>query len=229
MGFDTGRTTLRITAIADGYAEETRFVNVMVIDRFRIVVPPPFDLAEGSTYAISVSLSRIEADRDVTVTVTTINPPEEKGIGLTLSTSLLTFTEIGLQTVTVTAESDNKYTGDRSAALIFTASDYATATVTVNIIEDTPQPIGLSGVPTELSLVRFTSTIIEVSVDIAADLTVRAEGTVRLAGGGFAGELRFTGKRTRTDTDRNIQRRQGNRHVHSQRSQEGNRYGSGEC
>ena len=185
-GVDTGRTTLRITAIADGYAEETRFVNVMVIDRFRIVVPPPFDLAEGSTYAISVSLSRIEADRDVTVTVTTINPPEEKGIGLTLSTSLLTFTEIGLQTVTVTAESDNKYTGDRSAALIFTASDYATATVTVNIIEDTPQPIGLNvRSSTELSLVRFTSTIIEVSVDIAADLTVKAEGAVRLTGDGL--------------------------------------------
>ena len=140
-------------------------------------------MAEGSTYAISVSLSRIEADRDVTVTVTTINPPEEKGIGLTLSTSLLTFTEIGLQTVTVTAESDNKYTGDRSAALIFTASDYATATVTVNIIEDTPQPIGLNvRSSTDLSLVRFASTEITVSVRVAADLTVKAEGAVRLTG-----------------------------------------------
>ena len=36
---------------------------------------------------------------------------------------------------------------------------------------------------TDLSLVRFTSTEIGVNVGVAADLTVEAEGAVRLAGG----------------------------------------------
>ena len=178
-GGNIGDTTLTIEATADGYAAETRLVNVMVLDRFRIEArPPTLDLAEGSTYAISVNLSRIEADRDVTVTVTIMNPLE--GSGLTLSTSLLTFTEMGLQTVTVISESDDKYTGDRSATLTLTARGYAMAMVMIDIIENTPQSIKLEGVPTELSLVRFTSTMIGVSVDIDADLTVKAEGAVRL-------------------------------------------------
>ena len=54
--------------------------------------------------------------------------------------------------------------------------------MTVNIRENTPQLIILEGVPTELSLVRFTSTMIGVSVDIDADLMVKAEGAVRLVG-----------------------------------------------
>ena len=180
-GDNIGDTTLTIEATADGYAAETRLVNVMVLDRFRIEArPPTLDLAEGSTYAISVNLSRIEAARDVTVTVTIMNPLE--GSGLTLSTSLLTFSNMEQQPVTVEVPSDDRYTGDRSATLTLTAKGYAMATVMIDIIEDTPQSITLDGVPTELNLVRFTSTMIEVSVDVAADLMVKAEGAVRLAG-----------------------------------------------
>ena len=54
--------------------------------------------------------------------------------------------------------------------------------VTVDIIENTPQPIRLEVLPIELSLVRFTRTMIEVSVDVAADLTVKTEGAVILEG-----------------------------------------------
>ena len=156
-------------------------MNVMVLDRFRIEArPPTLDLAEGSTYAISVNLSRIEAARDVTVTVTIMNPLE--GSGLTLSTSLLTFSNMEQQPVTVEVPSDDRYTGDRSATLTLTARGYVTTMVTVDIIENTLQPITLDGVPTELNLVRFTRTMVGVRVDIDADLMVKEEGAVRLVG-----------------------------------------------
>ena len=55
--------------------------------------------------------------------------------------------------------------------------------MTVNITENDPQQIGLKVISsTELSLVRFTGTEITVRVEVAADLTVKAEGAVRLAG-----------------------------------------------
>ena len=204
-GDNIGDTTLTITAKADGYAAETRLVNVMVLDRFRIEArPPTLDLAEGSTYAISVNLSRIEAVRDVTVTVTIMNPLE--GSGLTLSTSLLTFSNMEQQPVTVEVPSDDRYTGDRSATLTLTADGYAMATVMIDIIEDTPQSITLDGVPTELNLVRFTSTMIEVSVDIDADLTVKAEGAVRLAGDRTLVSSKFRRRESVRDRDRDIRR-----------------------
>ena len=90
---------------------------------------------------------------------------------------------LGRQSITVDTTTDSTYTGDRRRTLTLTADDYATTMVIVTIIENTPQPIGLKVVgSTKLSLVRFTSTIIGVSVDIDANLTVRAEGAVRLAG-----------------------------------------------
>ena len=170
-----GDTTLTITAAAEDYITETTLVSVVVLDTLRVEAEPTtFTLTEDESTQISVSLTRIRADRDVTVTVMTNNPPE--GIGLTLSTALLTFTEIGLQTVTVTATNANDYIGDRSATLILTADGYTTAMVTVNIIEDTPQPIELDvRGSTDLSLVRFTSTIIEVSVEVDATLNVETD------------------------------------------------------
>ena len=96
----------------------------------------------------------------------------------------MTFSSSSLspQFITVQTTTDSTYTGDRRRTLTLTAAGYPSTSVTVNIRENTPQPITLEGVPTELSLVRFTSTMIGVSVDIAADLTVKAEGAVRLAG-----------------------------------------------
>ena len=83
---------------------------------------------DGASTDINVSLNRIPADRDsvnVTATVTSIPP----GSGLTVSTTLLTFTGTETQTVTVTPGDD--YSG--MATLIFTATDYESATVTVDI------------------------------------------------------------------------------------------------
>ena len=173
-----GVTTLTITATADGYSTGTATVIVEVLDLFRIVAPARFDLAERSTSAISVSLSRIRADRD-TVMVT-IKP---EGSGLTVSESSLTFSSSSPepQFITVETTTDNTYTGDRSRTLTLTADDYTTATVTVDIIENTPQPIELRvRGSTDLSLVRFTSTMIEVSVGVNATLNVGTEGAVIL-------------------------------------------------
>ena len=177
-GGEVGATTLRITATAEGYATASTQVSVVVLDSLRIVADTDrLSLMEGGANAeIRVSLNRIDAARD-TVTVT-IKPEES---GLTVSPPVLTFNTTELQSITVDTTTDSTYTGDRRRTLILAARGYVTTMVTVDIIENTPQPIGLKVVgSTKLSLVRFTSTIIRVSVDIDADLTVRAEGAVRL-------------------------------------------------
>ena len=76
------------------------------------------------------------------------------------------------------------YTDIRNEMLRFTADDYSTAMVTVEITDDDLQTIGLivEGT-TERNLVRFATTDITVSVDVATDLTVKAEGAVRLEEG----------------------------------------------
>ena len=179
-GDNIGDTTLTIEAEAEGYTSATTKVSIEVLDLLRIkAMPATFELAEDASTQIRVSLNRIDAARD-TVTVT-IKP---EGSGLTVSPSSLMFSRssLGRQFITVQTTTDRTYTGDRSRMLTLTARGYATTMVTVDIIENTPQTITLDGVPTELSLVRFTSTMIEVSVDVAADLMVKAEGAVRLAG-----------------------------------------------
>ena len=55
--------------------------------------------------------------------------------------------------------------------------------MTVDITEDDLLPIGLIVEPTELDLVRFTNTMIEVSADVDAILNVETEGAVRLTEG----------------------------------------------
>ena len=53
----------------------------------------------------------------------------------------------------------------------------------LHVYDNVLQPIGLEVEgPTELNLVRFTSTMIGVTVGVAADLTVKAEGAVSLEG-----------------------------------------------
>ena len=139
--------------------------------------PGTFDLTEGESTQISVSVSRIEGS-EVTINV---EAPE----GLSVSASELTFSSSSPdpKVITVTAVEDDRYTGDRSKTLTLTADDYPMATVTVNITEDDLQPIGLIVEPTELDLVRFTNTMIEVSADVDAILNVETEGAVRLTEG----------------------------------------------
>ena len=179
-GVNIGGTTLTITASADGYATEEVAVSVVVQDLLRIeAMPATFNLAEGSSRTISVSLTLIEANTTVTVNIAATT-------GLSVMPSSLTFSSSSLepQDVRVTVDDDNKYEGDRSTTLTLTAEGYTTATVTVNITEDDLQPIELMVVgTTERNLVRFSTTDITVSVDVATDLTVKAEGAVSLEEG----------------------------------------------
>ena len=114
-------------------------------------------------------MSRIEAG-NVTVTI------KPEGIGLGVDKLSFTLSSIAPEIVTVDVGNDTNYDGDRSGTLTLTADGYATETVTVNIMEDDQQPIGLSVDPTRLSILRFERTTIEVSVDTAARLTITAEG-----------------------------------------------------
>ena len=150
------------------------------------------EMAVGDSIETSVSLNRIEGGDDVIVTIT-IDP--SAGTGLTVSPLSLTFRTTEAQTVTVTAAArDEFYTGDRSAILTLSARGYVTETVTVTIIEDTPQPvIDLRVTPTDLNLVRFTSTEIEVSVDVDAILDVETTGAVRLTGDSMTDSLDLSG------------------------------------
>ena len=184
-GNDAGNATLTIEAEADGYARGIATVEVNVLSRFRIVaMPDTFDLREDESTQISVSLSRIGVD-DVTVTI------KSEGIGLTVDLTTLTLSDTTARPVMVSVDDDEIYDGDRSGTLTLTAVGYATETITVNIVEDEQQPIGLS-VPTQLSILTFESTAIEVNLDTAARLTIRAEGddnAVRLVVENTRGEL----------------------------------------
>ena len=182
-GLSVGETILTIEANAFDYATETTQVSVTVQSPLFIVAPATLDLEEGSTQSINVSLSRIPEDRG-SVTVM-IEPEEGSELELTVSSPSLTFMTTGSQIVIVTSiNDDDEYTDARNAMLTLTADGYTTAMVTANITDDEPQPIGLDVTgSTNLSLVRFTNTEITVSVGVAADLTVEAEGAVRLADG----------------------------------------------
>ena len=181
-GVGIGRTTLAITALADGYATEEVVVIVEVQNRFRIAATPTvLSLVEGASTEISVSLNRIpEGSDSVTVTINL-----QDGSELTVSSPLLTFTDTRTQTVMVEVTvDDNNYVVPRSEMLTLTADDYTTAMVTVEITDDDLQPIELIVVgTTKRNLVRFSTADITVNVDVATDLTVKAEGVVRLEAG----------------------------------------------
>ena len=157
-GLSVGETVLTIEANAFDYATETTQVSVTVQSPLFIVAPATFDLEEGSTQAINVGLSRIAEDGG-SVTVM-IEPEEGSELELTVSPSSLTFVTTELQQVIVTSiNDDDEYTDARNAMLTLTADGYTTATVTANITDDEPQPIGLDVTgSTNLSLVRFTNT-----------------------------------------------------------------------
>ena len=228
-GLSVGEIILTIEANAFDYATETTQVSVTVQSPLFIVAPATFDLEEGSTQAINVGLSRIAEDSG-SVTVM-IEPEEGSELELTVSPSSLTFVTTELQQVIVTSiNDDDEYTDDRNAMLTLTADGYTTATVTANITDDEPQPIGLDVTgSTNLSLVRFTNTEITVSVGVAADLTVTAEGAVRLAGDRTLVRTNLVAMGSTRIEISGAGEGDGTVQIHSQRSQEGNRYGSGEC
>ena len=191
-GVGIGRTTLTITASADGYAIGTATVMVDVLNRFRIgAMPARFNLAEGSSRTISVSLNRIpEGSSSVTVT---INLPE--GSGLTVSTSLLTFRTTVARTITVTATNNNDYTGNRDVTLTFTATGYTTATVTIRIIDNEAPPvesplIGLSVSSSRLNIASGMSDVLTVAVNAGTvtEITISSSvtGIVRVSPESFS-------------------------------------------
>ena len=177
-GVNIGMTTVTVEAVADGHAE-TATVMVEVVDTLRIETDSDrLSLVEGGDGTqLSVGVNRIEGSE---VTINLEAPP-----GLSVSASELTFSSSSPdpKVITVTAVEDDRYTGDRSETLTLTADDYTMATVTVDITEDDLLPIGLIVEPTELDLVRFTNTMIEVSADVDAILNVETEGAVRLTEG----------------------------------------------
>ena len=198
-GDRSGTTTLTITAEAAGYTSATTSVSVEVApEPLRIAATPVrvslVEMEGGDSTEISVNLNRIEAGRD-TVKVTI----ELEGSGLRVSPSSLTFSATKLQTtVTVTAINDSIYTGDREVTVTFEADDYASARVTVEITDDDPQPIELAVAPTALNLVRFTtSTEIEVSVAVDAELDIETMGAVSLTNGRNLAELNLSAGTTR--------------------------------
>ena len=85
-------------------------------------------------------------------------------------------------------------TGDRDVTLTFIADDYPLTSVTVNIQENTPQPIiNLNLTPPNLNLVRFTtSTEIVVSVEVDAMLDIQTTGSVRLTGDRMSDSLNLS-------------------------------------
>ena len=128
-----------------------------------------------SSTELSVSLNRIDAGRgSVTVTINLQDDSE-----LTVSSPLLTvltFTDTKTQTVIVKAKDDDEdeYMANRSEMLRFTADNYATARVTVEITDDDPQPIELEVTSsTDLDLVRFSTTDITVRVARCHDIECR--------------------------------------------------------
>ena len=184
IGNAIGDTILTITAEAEGYTSATTTVSVEVLDSLRIEVDTDrLSLVEGGDDAeLRVSLNRIDTARGEVEVM--INPDPEAS-ELTVSPSALTFSSsLGRQSITVQTTTDSTYTGDRRRTLILTAKGYATTMVTVDIIENTPQPIGLKVISsTELSLVRFASTEITVRVGVEAILDVETTGAVVLADG----------------------------------------------
>ena len=181
-GVGIGRTTLAITASADGYATEEVVVIVEVQNRFRIAATPTvLSLVEGASTEISVSLNRIpEGSDSVTVTINL-----QDGSELTVMPSSLEFTDTEPQNVTVRVTNfGGDYTDIRNETLTLTADDYTTAMVTVEITDDDLQPIELMVVGTiKRNLVRFSTADITVNVDVATGLTVKTEGVVRLEAG----------------------------------------------
>ena len=175
-GVNIGRTTLTITAEADGYTSETAIVSVMVLDLLRIEVPDMLTVTEGGTMDISVGLNRIGVD-EVTVNIVAAE-------GLSVMPSSLTFDDRESKTVTVRATNNEVYTVDRSSTLTLSATNYVTEIVMVNIMEDDPPPrIALNVTPTDLNLVRFGTGEIEVSVEIDAMLGIQTRDEVTLANG----------------------------------------------
>ena len=151
--------------------------------------PTVLSLVEGgASTEINVRLSRIPEGSD-SVTVM-INLQEGSELTVMPSSLELEFTDTQTRTVMVRAEDGivDEYMANRSETLRFTADNYATAMVTVEITDDEPQPIGLEvRSSTDLDLVAFETADITVSVDVTTTLNVVTEGSVRLEGGSMAG------------------------------------------
>ena len=174
-GGNVGITTVTITAEADGYTSATASVRVEVVESLRIVATPPsVDLvADGASARIDVSVSRLIGG-SVTVDIAATD-------GLRVPSSV-TLTNLEAVAVEVSALAGASGT----ATLTFTADDYATARVTVEIEAAPTQPelpVGLVVVPGVLEIVTGESRQISITVETTATITIAGDGeSARVAG-----------------------------------------------
>ena len=165
-GGNVDRTTLTITAEADGYTSATTSVRVDVLERLSIVaMPVSVDLVAGASTEISVSVSRVVGG-SVTVDIVATT-------GLSVPASV-TLTNLDKVAVAVTAT--ESYSG--TATVTFTATDYTTATVTVRIAPPPSLPaIGLEVEPDALEIVAGESTNLTITARATtATITISVEG-----------------------------------------------------
>ena len=121
FGVRSGTTTLTIEAVAAGYETTRTTVEVEVVESLRIFARPvSVDLVAGSSTQINVRVSRLIGE-SVTVDIAATT-----GLSVASSVLLTNLNEVG---VTVTATESY----DGTATVTFTATDYASATVAVDV------------------------------------------------------------------------------------------------
>ena len=168
-GGNVGITTVTITAEADGYTSATASVRVEVVESLRIVArPPSVDLvADGASARIDVSVSRLIGGS------VTVNIAATDGLRVPSSVTLTNLEAVAVEVSALAGASG-------TATLTFTATDYATAIVTVEIMDAPTQPelpVGLVVVPGVLEIVTGESRQIGITVATTAMITIMSDST----------------------------------------------------
>ena len=167
-GGNVDTTTLTITATAAGHTDTMVSVAVNVIESLEIfAMPASVDLVAGASTQIDVSVSRLVGE-SVTVDIAATD-------GLSVASSVL-LTDLNEVAVTVTATESY----DGTATVTFTATDYALATVAVEIEAAPTQPdpaVELSVMPSALEIVTGERAELMLTATPTATITIRSDST----------------------------------------------------
>ena len=161
-GGNVDRTTLTIEASMAGYTTETVTVDVDVLESLRIAATPVrvVLVAGGNSTQINVSVSRV-VGASIMVDI-------DASDGLSVVSSV-TLTNLDAIEVEVSADADASGTG----TLMFTASNYETAMVTVEVTPAAPLPaIELSVTPSPLEIVSGLSAELTITATPTAMITI---------------------------------------------------------
>ena len=144
-------------------------MRVEVVESLRIVATPPsVDLvADGASARIDVSVSRLIGGS------VTVNIAATDGLRVPSSVTLTNLEAVAVEVSALAGASG-------TATLTFTADDYATATVTVEIMDAPTQPelpVGLVVVPGVLEIVTGESRQIGITVATTATITIMSDST----------------------------------------------------